>query len=107
MRGITLVKIAHGAFGALGAFHIFFGWMLNVRFGWTAPSTPNPATGETYAWDVSDDDDWGQRIVYITEADHAKWLAFMTVGAVFLAVCGALTLYLMRTARREGRTSIY
>lgn len=109
MRGITLVKIAHGVFGALGAFHVFAGLMLDLKFQYTAPRAPNPFTHQTVRWQYSDSDEWfsGTAVVYITDADYAKWQAFTAVGIVFLLICGALYLYLKHAARRDGRTSIY
>ena len=106
MKFSTFLKIAHGVFGALGAFHIYFGTLLDDHFQSFAPTAPNAATGETFRWTFQDDNDF-TRVVYITDADHEKWVAFNVVGVVLLLLCGALTLYLMRLARREGRTTIY
>jgi hypothetical protein len=107
MKWITVVKIAHGVFGVLGIFHLCLGIAVDFYFAHTKPTAPNAATGEILPWDVSDSDDWAERVVYITAADQAKWQALTVVGVVFLLICGALYVFLKWDARRDGRTSIY
>jgi hypothetical protein len=111
MRGLTIVKIIHGVAGALGAFHVFFGFMVGLVFENTGPSSPNPVTGQIVRWEYTRSNNFGgysaTYVVYITQADYAKWRAFNEVGVALLLVCGLLYLYLKWVAEREGRTSIY